>query len=112
MIFILGDYRDVTQEPLPFKKLGFPNLDEFINSIPDVVRVRRYVMLFIHNAKFAIIINLMVNLFKGKIYPKVKVFLINSFFLYCIIFLILAQIDRNVNLGRGGGVKEKCGFTL
>lgn len=35
------DYREVTQEPLPFKKLGFSNLDDFINSIPDVVRVRR-----------------------------------------------------------------------
>lgn len=35
------DYRDITQEPLPFKKLGFSNLDDFINSIPDVVRVRR-----------------------------------------------------------------------
>lgn len=109
MIFILGDYRDVTQEPLPFKKLGFPNLDEFINSIPDVVRVRRYVMLFIHNAKFAIIINLMVNLFKGKIYPKVKVFLINSFFLEILYILINIfnfssnTVDRNVNWVRGGG---------
>ncbi|XP_061178264.1 tudor domain-containing protein 7-like [Saccostrea echinata] len=35
------DYREITQEPLPFKKLGFSNLDEFINSIPDVVKVRR-----------------------------------------------------------------------
>ncbi|XP_078331753.1 tudor domain-containing protein 7-like isoform X3 [Crassostrea virginica] len=35
------DYREITQEPLPFLKLGFANLDDFINSIPDVVRVRR-----------------------------------------------------------------------
>lgn len=67
-------------------------------------------MLFIYSVKFVIIINLMVNLFKGKIYFNVKVFLINFFFLYCIIFLILVQIDRNVNLGRGGGLKKNVGL--
>ncbi|XP_055998520.1 tudor domain-containing protein 7-like isoform X3 [Ostrea edulis] len=36
-----GDYQEITQEPLPLKKLGFSNIVDFINSIPDVVRVRR-----------------------------------------------------------------------
>ncbi|XP_033726486.1 uncharacterized protein LOC117316104 isoform X2 [Pecten maximus] len=35
------DYRDMTGEPLPFKKLGFNNLDDFIYSIPDVVQIRK-----------------------------------------------------------------------
>ncbi|XP_060066222.1 tudor domain-containing protein 7B-like [Ylistrum balloti] len=35
------DYREMTGEPLPFRKLGYSNLDDFIFSIPDVVHIRK-----------------------------------------------------------------------
>ncbi|KAL3890207.1 hypothetical protein ACJMK2_002499, partial [Sinanodonta woodiana] len=38
---LLRDYENLTQEPLSFKSLGFSSLEEFIQSIPDVVEVRR-----------------------------------------------------------------------
>ncbi|KAK3609409.1 hypothetical protein CHS0354_001339 [Potamilus streckersoni] len=38
---LLADYEELTGEPLPFKSLGFKSLKEFIESIPDVVEIRR-----------------------------------------------------------------------
>ncbi|KAL3890208.1 hypothetical protein ACJMK2_002681 [Sinanodonta woodiana] len=38
---LLRDYEELTMEPLPFKSLGFSSLEEFIQSIPDVVEVIR-----------------------------------------------------------------------
>ena len=35
------DYREQTFESLPFQKFGFRNLDAFIESMPDVVRIKR-----------------------------------------------------------------------
>ncbi|XP_050389099.2 tudor domain-containing protein 7 isoform X2 [Patella vulgata] len=37
---LLGDYSEFAGEYLPFKEMGFPNVTKFIESIPDVARVR------------------------------------------------------------------------
>lgn len=36
----LSDYRGITCENIPYKTLGYSTLEEFINSMPDVVLVR------------------------------------------------------------------------
>ncbi|KAL3890210.1 hypothetical protein ACJMK2_002683 [Sinanodonta woodiana] len=47
---LLRDYEELTMEPLPFKSLGFSSLEEFIQSIPDVVEVIRNADVFVYKA--------------------------------------------------------------
>lgn len=35
------DYREATFESLPYQKFGYRNLDAFIESMPDVVKISR-----------------------------------------------------------------------
>ena len=37
---ILGEYKEMVGDFLPFKKLGYPTLEDFIQSVPDVVELR------------------------------------------------------------------------
>ena len=39
-IYIKGEYKEMVGDFLPFKKLGFPSLEDFIQSVPDVVELR------------------------------------------------------------------------
>ena len=34
------DYENLCQEPVPFKKFGFSNLEAFLRSIPETCRLR------------------------------------------------------------------------
>ena len=39
--YILGDYRNMTGEGIPFRKLGFDSLGSLLDSLPDTLVVRR-----------------------------------------------------------------------
>ena len=39
--FFLGDYRNLTGEGIPFRKLGFDSLGSLFDSLPDTLVVRR-----------------------------------------------------------------------
>ena len=41
---ISGEYRAIVGEFIPYNQLGFPDLHAFIETIPDVVRIGRYVL--------------------------------------------------------------------
>lgn len=41
MVRLPGDYRALTGEMIPFRKLGHSNLESFLRSIPGVVRLER-----------------------------------------------------------------------
>jgi len=41
LLFVLEDYREIVGEFIPWKKFGHTSFENFILSIPDVVRVER-----------------------------------------------------------------------
>ena len=34
------DYRDIEGECIPFRRLGYANIEQFLHAIPDTLRVR------------------------------------------------------------------------
>lgn len=43
------DYYDLIGTTIPFEKLGFPSLEHYLRSIPDVVKVFWYLLKFAIN---------------------------------------------------------------
>lgn len=41
MSLFLGDYRNMTGEGIPFRKLGFDSLGSLLDSLPDSLVVRK-----------------------------------------------------------------------
>jgi len=40
-LFALADYEMVTLEPLPYRELGFPTVEAFMQSVADVVIISK-----------------------------------------------------------------------
>jgi hypothetical protein len=38
---LLRDYRELTFKPIPFRELGFPRLEHFLQNIPSVARIEK-----------------------------------------------------------------------
>ena len=44
MFLFSGEFRGIMGEDVPYRKLGFPSLNAFIETIPDTIRIGRLVL--------------------------------------------------------------------
>ena len=63
-VHFAGEFRGIMGQDIPFRKLNFPSLDAFIETIPDTIRIGRFVapVLETLNYNYRYVINMSITI--------------------------------------------------
>ena len=64
VVHFAGEFRGIMGQDIPFRKLNFPSLDAFIETIPDTIRIGRFVapVLETLNYNYRYVINMSITI--------------------------------------------------